>query len=419
MVDAGPDPDAVDGCLDAAGIVAVPAVILTHFHADHVRGLSGVLRGRSVASVLATPIREPVEEAAAVDDVLAGTGIRVEEVTAGDARTAGAVGWRAIWPRRRIAAGSVPNNASLVLVLTVDGRTVLLSGDIEPEAQAAVAVDLQDAHFDVVKVPHHGSRYQSPLLTTWAPAPIALISVGADNDYGHPAPETIECLDRDRRTGGADGPRRRRGRGVCGGRARGGHSVLSLTHEPPPVLLPSWSWCWPPRCGPRRSRLRTTRRPSRCPPSSRPRLPSSRPTPAVEPTTPPSSRPRRPSSPPRRHPLPRSPSPATPCPCASTTADRSSPPPRSDCMWLGYRLSENSQDKDLFGITMRRAVTAFQGKNWLPVTGRIDQRTWRDPADAWRSRSGPCPAGARRWRGPSASTSRLGSCGTSSTGRCG
>lgn len=46
-------------------------------------------------------------------------------------------------------------------------------------------------------------------------------------------------------------------------------------------------------------------------------------------------------------------------------------------MWLGYLLSENSQDKDLFGITMRRAVKSFQGKYWLPVTGTIDKRTWR------------------------------------------
>ncbi len=192
VIDAGPDPEAVDGCLDAAGVASVPALILTHFHADHVRGLRGVLRGRSVAAVLATPIREPVEEAVEVADVLAGTGIPLETVTAGDARSAGAASWRTIWPRRRIATGSVPNNASLVLVVTVGDRRVLLSGDIEPEAQAAVAADLDDVEFDVVKVPHHGSRYQSPMLTTWAPAPIALISVGAENDYGHPAPETVE-----------------------------------------------------------------------------------------------------------------------------------------------------------------------------------------------------------------------------------
>jgi competence protein ComEC len=193
VVDAGPDPDAVDACLDAAGITTVPAVILTHFHADHVRGLRGVLRGRSVAAVLATPIREPQEEADAVDAALANTGITVEEVTAGDARSAGEAGWHTIWPRRRIAAGSLPNNASLVMVLTVAQHRILLTGDIEPEAQAAVAADLQGQHFDVVKVPHHGSRYQSALLTSWAPAPVALISVGADNDYGHPAPETLDA----------------------------------------------------------------------------------------------------------------------------------------------------------------------------------------------------------------------------------
>lgn len=46
-------------------------------------------------------------------------------------------------------------------------------------------------------------------------------------------------------------------------------------------------------------------------------------------------------------------------------------------LWLGYELSENSQDKDLFGITMRRAVRAFQSKHWIEATGVIDRGTWR------------------------------------------
>ncbi len=46
-------------------------------------------------------------------------------------------------------------------------------------------------------------------------------------------------------------------------------------------------------------------------------------------------------------------------------------------MWLGYTLSENSQDKQLFGITMRKAVKDFQYKNWLPTTGKVDKKTWK------------------------------------------
>jgi competence protein ComEC len=152
-----------------------------------------VLRDREVAAVLANPLRDPQGEAVLVDEVLADRGLPLTPVAAGDVRAVGDVTWRALWPRRVIHAGSVPNNASLVLAVTVRGHSLLLAGDIEPEAQAAVAADLRAQPFDVVKVPHHGSRYQSPLLTSWAPAPIALISVGAENDYGHPAQETIDA----------------------------------------------------------------------------------------------------------------------------------------------------------------------------------------------------------------------------------
>ncbi len=191
VVDAGPDPDAVDRCLSDLGVTEVPAVVLTHFHSDHVDGLTGVLRHRAVGQVLVNPIRDPPDEAAAVDATLAAAGLQGEAVSAGDSREAGDVSWLTLWPRRRIAAGSVPNNASIVLVARVADHDVLLTGDIEPEAQQAIAADLASWSFDVVKVPHHGSRYEAAGLTTWARAPIALISVGAGNDYGHPAPETI------------------------------------------------------------------------------------------------------------------------------------------------------------------------------------------------------------------------------------
>jgi competence protein ComEC len=71
-----------------------------------------------------------------------------------------------------------------------------MSGDMEPEAQQLLDRTVPDLHVDVLKVPHHGSRYQDPDLLTRLDARLAVISVGAGNDYGHPAPETISMLRR-------------------------------------------------------------------------------------------------------------------------------------------------------------------------------------------------------------------------------
>ncbi len=49
-------------------------------------------------------------------------------------------------------------------------------------------------HVDVLKVAHHGSALQDPGLVHDASAPLALISVGAGNPYGHPAPSTVALL---------------------------------------------------------------------------------------------------------------------------------------------------------------------------------------------------------------------------------
>jgi competence protein ComEC len=53
---------------------------------------------------------------------------------------------------------------------------------------------LSGLHVDVLKVPHHGSRYQDLTFLRSLGARLALVSVGADNDYGHPAPGTVSAL---------------------------------------------------------------------------------------------------------------------------------------------------------------------------------------------------------------------------------
>ena len=192
VVDTGPSANAVDRCLGDLGIRHVPVVMLTHFHADHVEGLPGVFEGRDVGEVLVSPLAEPSDEVARVNRWCAQRGIAVEPVTAGDARRVGDVSWRLVWPSRLIRGeGSDPNNASLTAIVEVDGARLLLGGDVEPPAQDAIMAAVGPLGVDVIKVPHHGSRKQSAHFAAWSGARAALISVGAHNDYGHPAPQTV------------------------------------------------------------------------------------------------------------------------------------------------------------------------------------------------------------------------------------
>jgi len=88
--------------------------------------------------------------------------------------------------------GSAANNASIVLLVEVHGVRLLLTGDIEPDAQSILARSLPDLRVDVLKIPHHGSRHQDLDFLTGLRPRLAVVPVGADNDYGHPAPEVLE-----------------------------------------------------------------------------------------------------------------------------------------------------------------------------------------------------------------------------------
>ncbi|WP_449352330.1 ComEC/Rec2 family competence protein, partial [Streptomyces shaanxiensis] len=240
VVDAGPDPALVDDCLRTLGITKVPLVVLTHFHADHVAGLPGVLRGRSVGAIETTGFGEPVDQAEFVRREAAARRIPVTRAAAGEQRRTGALTWEVLWPPAGPAAVAAdgPNDASVTMLVRSAGLRFLLLGDLEPPAQQELLRSPAGARLagvDVLKVAHHGSAYQDPELIRRVAPRLALISVGAGNSYGHPAPSTVAAL----RAGGAvvlrtdrdgalavvgSGGDRGAGRGGSGGADAGGVS---------------------------------------------------------------------------------------------------------------------------------------------------------------------------------------------------
>ena len=89
VVDAGPDPGLVDACLRRLHVVSVPLVVLTHFHADHVDGLAGVLEGRRVDRVLTSGLAEPAAGATEVRSLTTRAGITTSVATPGATGTLG------------------------------------------------------------------------------------------------------------------------------------------------------------------------------------------------------------------------------------------------------------------------------------------------------------------------------------------
>ncbi|WUV80131.1 ComEC/Rec2 family competence protein [Streptomyces sp. NBC_01476] len=197
VVDAGPDPAKADRCLRDLRVRRIPLLILTHFHADHVDGLPGVLHGRSVGAIETTVLDEPAGQYAQVRREAAAAGIPVVVAATGEERSIGPLAWRVLWPPPAADAlpDDNPNDASVALLVHSAGLTLLLMGDLEPDTQQEVLTEEPALpRVDVLKVAHHGSAYQDPALLARAHPRLALISVGTDNPYGHPAARTITTL---------------------------------------------------------------------------------------------------------------------------------------------------------------------------------------------------------------------------------
>jgi competence protein ComEC len=172
------------------GLDRVDYVLATHADADHIDGLNDVLRNFEVRSALVarSPANDP--EFARFSQTLTDTATHVETIQAGDVIRLGEVELKVLWP---LPGADSANNDSVVLRLQFGARSILLTGDIEKDAERQLLASQQSLQADVVKVPHHGSKTSSTDAFVSATKPrFAIISVGQNSMFGHPHREVVE-----------------------------------------------------------------------------------------------------------------------------------------------------------------------------------------------------------------------------------
>lgn len=208
LIDAGPDPGPVLGCLDSLGITEVPLLVLTHFHTDHIGGLEEVFARFAPDVVVVSPYGSPVDAAGAVRSEAAFVGSEVITAQAGDVLRVGDVVWTTVSAPEAPPAGGgdsgqsgAENDSSVVGVAEVAALRLVLAGDVEPPGQRRALVEAERWGLSltghVLKVPHHGSARQDAGFFEATHAALAVVSAGEDNDYGHPARAALDLALRD------------------------------------------------------------------------------------------------------------------------------------------------------------------------------------------------------------------------------
>ncbi len=198
VIDTGTEPAVDDACLRGLGVRRVPLLVITHLHADHVGGVTGAMHGRPVGAIVTGPLRDPPGAWRDLVQAAATRGLPVLQPHPGKSWQIGPVQLTVLAPRAAFHdTHSDPNNSSLILRARAAGHTILLAGDAEIETERAMLRDHVDVRADILKVGHHGSAYFDPRFVESVGARLAIISVGARNDYGHPAPSLLSELSAD------------------------------------------------------------------------------------------------------------------------------------------------------------------------------------------------------------------------------
>jgi competence protein ComEC len=195
LIDVGKDDELIDKCLAQARVTHIDLLVLTHFDADHVGGIRGALKNRSVGTAIISGYKDDRPLVKVVQDELSRANVSIELGRKGLSGTLGSFDWQVLQPSK-IDEGQDSNDASVVVSFRNQEHGILALGDLGASGQQRLLrssmseLNKLRAQTLVLKVAHHGSADQSEELFRYLQADFAIFSVGK-NDYGHPTTRSL------------------------------------------------------------------------------------------------------------------------------------------------------------------------------------------------------------------------------------
>lgn len=205
LIDGGGTPSYFDSDFDTGediilpflyskGINEIDIVVFTHFDDDHAKGLLSILKSMRVKNIV-YGLPEDCEAFEEMLEIAHEKQINTIQVGRGDSFIVDSVVFEVLHPVKD-APFSSGNNNSVVLKMSYKGISFLFTGDLEYEGEQSLISSKRDIRAHVLKIGHHGSATSTSeeFLSTVSPI-YGVITVGADNNFGHPSPEVIKRLE--------------------------------------------------------------------------------------------------------------------------------------------------------------------------------------------------------------------------------